>query len=325
MLVPASEHVVGNSVRDAAKHGELLFAALEDAGLVVIERGVVVARHELDAAALVPSDDGRRLLALSPLQGPYTGLRRIVPPEEHARTRRVWVLSPPWTAQPVDLGVVPADGWTTTFDGHVLATFEADDLHVFRVGATHMEHVSRHETFGPIALARIPAGLWLETSSLGASHFEQYSMPHLTRIDSGDLGSCDLAFPPEIIRHYARSPAVLVPVFSVDAAGVPVSVDAGQTLHHPRVGDHRVVTLDDRLIATLPVPSSGLIAANHRALVWVRNGGSMEFLAIDLRSARVTSRFVLDGVATAGARITGPELVVWDDRGGLRVFVDLTD
>ncbi len=325
MLVAASEHVVGTSVRDAAKHGEILFAALEDATLAVLERGRVVARHDLDAAALIPSDNGDTVLALSPLLGPYTGLRRIEPPERHARTRRVWALSPPWTARPIDLGVVPAEGWTKTFDGHFLAAFEADDLHVFRLRAERLEHVSRHETFWPIALERVPAGLWVETSSLGASHYARYSMPDLKLIDHGDLATCRLAFPPETICHRAQSPTVAVPVFSINAAGVVVTMEAGQMRSHPRVGDHRVVTLDNRVIATLPAPSSGLVAANHRALVWVRHGGSMELLAIDLRAARVTSRRVLDGVARVGARIEGTEIVVWDDLGGLRVFNDLVD
>jgi hypothetical protein len=152
MLVAVSAHALGSAVRDAAKHGEVLVAALEDGNLAVFGSGALVARHELDAEALIPSDDGQTVLALSPLQGPYTGMRRIDPPEEHARTRRVWALSPPWTARPVDLGGMPAEGWTATFDGRFLATFEADDLHVFRLEAQRLEHVSRHETFWPIGL-----------------------------------------------------------------------------------------------------------------------------------------------------------------------------
>lgn len=97
-----------------------------------------------------------------------------------------------------------------------------------------------------------------------------------------------------------------MPVFAIDAAGLPVTVVNGEMRSHPRVGHHRIVTLDDRVITTLPEPASGLVAAGHRALAWVRHGASIELLAIDLRSARVTSRHVLSGAAKVGARITAP-------------------
>ena len=60
---------------------------------------------------------------------------------------------------------------------------------------------ARHDTFWPCHLERVPAGVWLELSSLGASHFEVLALPDLRLLESGNLKYCPLQFPPEQIRQ----------------------------------------------------------------------------------------------------------------------------
>ena len=318
------EHSFASAVSDVVLLEDRAVVATGE-GLVVIERGAIA--HRLDAIvdSLVESDDGCSLLGVSaPIDPPaHFPMRRIAPPEESRRTRRIYRTVHPWT-ELRDLGIVPVEGWSQTFDGRYWPTFEGDDVRLYEIAAAGIDLRARHATFWPVRIERMTDGVWLETSSLGASHFERLSVPDLRVIEQGDIPHCTIRFPPETIRHSATAPSFARPIFSVDAAGIPRTIEGDRTEIHPVHGDHRIMTLDDRVVATLPAPTTGLAASGDRALFWLPGEGRIELFLVCLRTARVTARRTLLGAGKAGARIFGRDVAVWTG-ATLQVLRDVGD
>jgi hypothetical protein len=309
MLTRMIEHAFDHPVRDFAAVGDRGIAALGAAGLAVLEGGAEVRRLAVPAEALVPSAWGL-ILAISPAIDPAPSAN------ERQRVGRVYTLRSPW-AEAVDLGTVPVDGWSATFDGRYWATFEGDDVHLFELDAFGLAPRSTWRTFWPYHVEPIPEGLWLETSSLGSTHYEILSIPDLRQLRAGDLPRCPIRFPPETYGHRALAPTLARPLFVVNAAGLPATLEGGVTRIHPITTEHRVVTHDDRVITTLPAPAQGLVAERDRALLWFPCEDGLELLHVCLSTSRIAGRHVLAGAAKAGARIAGQDFWVWDDRGRL--------
>jgi hypothetical protein len=156
------EHILAGSISDVVLLGERVFVALGD-GLVVLEHGEVAQSFDGSVRRLVTSDDEQTLLAVSaPVDAPpHYPRRRFIPAEEKRCTRRIYRISHPWTALE-ELGVVPVDGWSTTFDGRYWPTFSNDDVHLFECTATGIALRTRLETFWPYHIERIPQGIWVE-------------------------------------------------------------------------------------------------------------------------------------------------------------------
>lgn len=317
MLEQPREHTLASTIFDVVLQGDRVFAALED-GLVVLEHGAVVRRFEHPVRSLVTSDDGQTLLAVSPLLNPppHYPWRSLVPAEEKRLTHRIHRLSAPWTTLE-DLGLARVEGWCSTFDGRYWPTFEGDDVHVYECTATGIECRARFETFWPYHMQRTPEGIWLETSSLGASHFQILSVPDLRVIDAGDIRCCKIEFPPESFSHRAMAPSLGSPLLAVAAAEMSDE-------NHPIRNVDRIMTLEGRVVATLPCPTAGLASSDERALFWVKTPRGISFLLIDRETARVTFEFTIDGAPSADARIFGRDIAIWE-RNTLRVLHDAGD
>lgn len=310
MLAREHEHAFDHAVRDFAALGDHGFAALGPAGLAVVEGGAEVRRLAVEVEALVPSSDGLILLVLSPEI--VEGSSR----ESERRMRRVYALRPPWV-EVVHLGTVAAYGWSATFDGRYWATFEGDDVHLFELDARGLVPRSTWSTFWPVGIEPIPEGLWLESSSLGATHYEVLSVPDLRQLRAGNIPLCKVRSPPETIGYCAVAPTLAQPIFTVNAAGHRTVLRDGGWKDLPITTEHRVVTLDDRVITTLPAPAVGLVAEGDRALLWFPCQDGLELVHVCLSTSRVVGRHVFAGAGTVRARIVERDFWVWDDRGRL--------
>lgn len=280
------------------------------ASVVVIERGAVTRSFTCPARHLVSAADARSVLCVSPVIDPpeHHPLRRISPPEERRRTRQVWRLAAPWE-RPQPLGVAEVEGFSPTYDGRLWPTYEGDDVRLLACAGDRIEVAAEHASFWPTAIERTPDGVWLETSSLGMSHFEALALPTLAPRERGDLRLCPLEFPPEQVTHALHSPALAHPIFAVDAAAIPVSCPNRHMVTHPIRGVHRVATLD-RVLTPLPTPAAGLVGAGERALCWTSDARGTQLLTIDLAAAQVTARRPLDE-PQVGARLFGRTALLW--------------
>ncbi|HEU4538414.1 MAG TPA: hypothetical protein VFS00_30045 [Polyangiaceae bacterium] len=322
MLRQTFERSFGEPVVDVVWHGERAFVAL-GAGLVVLERGEVRQRFDVSVESLVPSEDGRSVLGVSPPPprlGYFPRLKAGLP-QVDPRARRVYRLADPWAAC-LDLGAAPMEGWCGAFDGRYWVTYDGDFVDLHECAGAKLEPRARVETSWPHRIVRVPGGVWVETSSLGAQHFVILSVPGLSELERGDLPRCAIEFPPEMVSHSAQAPTLARPIFAVDAAALPVTIEGGRDQHHPIKNVHRVVTSDGRTVATLPARSAGLAASNERALVWCETGAGLEFALVSLRAGRLESRFTLAGAAGGGGKLFGRDVVAWAG-DTVRVFRDV--
>lgn len=321
VLTRLSQITLPGAITDVVLQGERALAALATE-LVVIERGAVLRRLDVAVQALIASDDERSVLTVSrPIDPPaHYPLREISAAPQRPIQRRVHRLAAPWRALE-DLGPIAADGWCATFDGDLWPTLDGDTVYLYERSAAGLTLRARHDTFWPCHLERVPAGVWLELSSLGASHFEVLALPDLRLLESGNLKYCPLQFPPEQIRQAVYAPTLAQPLFSIDAAGMPRSIQDGQVVVHPIRGVDRIVTQEGQIVTTLAAPSLGLCAEGERALCWAPCAEGIEVLLICLRTARVRSRLTLPGGAAVGARLFGPRVALWSGRT-LQILVD---
>ncbi len=295
---------------DAAPVDGRIVAAL-GSSVAVIDRGAATRSFSCAAEGLVVAADARSVLCVSRVIDPpeHYPLRRLAPPEETRRTRQIWRLAAPWERLEA-LGVAEVEGFSPSYDGRLWPVYEGDDVRLLACAGGRLEVVAEHGSFWPTAVEWTPGAVWLETSSLGMSHFETLELPTLAPRARGDLEICALEFPPEQLSHALHSPALARPIFAVDAAAIPVSCPNGQMVTHPIRGVHRVATLE-RVLAPLPARAVGLVAAGARALCWTSDERGTLLLTIDLAAARVTGRLTLAGENRVGARIFGRTALLW--------------
>jgi hypothetical protein len=299
--------------RDLVRRGPYLLAATER-GVEVYRDGTRLQTLAIEADRFAVGDDGATL-AISAVIGPpsHSPMRRVDGPDPRP-IRRVCALAPPFD-QPVDLDRVAADGFAPDFDGNHWAVFEGDWVYLLERRGPRLEEVARHETFWPCRLERCRRGLWLETSSLGASHFEVLSLPTLAVLERGDLAKPKITFPPEQFCETARHPDLARPLFAVDAAGMPRTIERGVSFVHAINTRHRVLTQEGKVVALLDAPAMGLVAEQRRAVLWSKSADGVEVLLVDLALAEVYDRLQRVGASRAGARIQAGIALLWDDLG----------
>lgn len=207
VLTRLSQITLPGAITDVVLQGERALAALATE-LVVIERGAVQRRLDVAVQALIASDDERSVLTVSrPIDPPaHYPLREISAAPQRPIQRRVHRLAAPWRALE-DLGPIAADGWCATFDGDLWPTLDGDTVYLYERSAAGLTLRARHDTFWPCHLERVPAGVWLELSSLGASHFEVLALPDLRLLESGNLRYCrSSSLPSRSARPCTRRP-----------------------------------------------------------------------------------------------------------------------
>lgn len=235
--------------------------------------------------------------------------------------RRIATLEPPWKLC-TDLGEVEVQEWCPTYDGRRWGVFEGDDVRVLLRVVDRLEEEWTYRSFWPTSISRCPQGLWLETSSLGASHYEVLALPDLTVLESGDLKSPSIRFPPELIRNCLRNPSLRQPLFIIDSSGLPTTLEDNRSFHLPILDRSRLITIDGLRIAEFaerPL-ASGLAAEQDFALAWIGQSGGLLFYVVDLSTAQLIHSFQWRGGQRACARWRGQNLLVADDTGRVSLF-----
>jgi len=153
-------------------------------------------------------------------------------------------------------------------------------------------------------------------------HFEVLSVPALELVRYGNLYCSNIKFPPEMIPHTAWTPTLAQPVAAVHAAGCCQTLgENGEIVEHPVRNSDRIIIPNGPVIATISAPSAGLVAAGERAVCWFQTESAMEFVLVCLVTASMKYRVGIKGATKLGARIVGPDILVWE-RETLHVFHD---
>lgn len=302
------------------------FAALGSSlAIFDTEQVQITRRLPVPVYALVANLDGPSVLAISAVLSPSQPAqqRRVTASENSSSWRRVFRLAEP-TAALEDLGDVKADGISATWDGSYWSTYEGDTVYLFRYRQAGLTAEELHETFLPTHVELLSQRLWLEHSSIGAEHFQLLALPDLRSLASGDLEHCDLDFPSEVIPFSAQTPTLSQPIFAVRSLKPSLGTQRGGLVTTAECGSHRIVTLDNRVVAWLANPATGLVAAGDRALAWVESATGLDFLYIGIRSAQVLGQFSIAGATKASARFFGRSLAVWADET-LHLYCELDD
>jgi hypothetical protein len=321
-LISLWQHLAPAPVTDVALVGETAVLALGPAGLQVVQPGITrLLPWRVEHLVGCTSKPG--VLMLGPLLKKPDGypLRQWIPGPVERWKRRVATLEPPWDACS-DLGEVEIQGWCPTWDGDRWALFEGDDVRVMlRTGELFQEEWT-YRSFLPTAIVPHARGLWLETTSIGASHYEILSFPDLQVLASGDLKSPPIQFPPERLLSCLRDPSGPSSLFVVDAFGLPTTVELGRPLHHPQIDRSRLVTLEGIRIVEFPErpKASGIQAGGHLALAWVAQTNGLLLYLIDLATAQLFHTLQWAGAQRACASWERQQLLVADDTGRVALY-----
>ena len=321
-LIRLWKHRSPAAVLDVAITCDAAVLALGSAGVEVVQQGAS-RLIPWEAEHLVTREDGNGVLLVSPVLNSPVGypLRQIIPGPVERWKRRVATLEPPWKLCK-ELGEVEVQDWCPTYDGRRWGVFEGDDVRVLLRVGDRLEEEWAHRSFWPTSISHCSRGLWLETSSLGASHYEILGLPDLTVLESGDLESPPIRFPPELIRNCLRNPRLRQPLFLIDSSGLPTTLEGDRTLHHPILDKSRLITLNGfRIVefAERPV-ASGLAAEQDFALIWVGQSSGLELYIVDLATAQLLQTFQWRGGQRACAHWRGRNLLVGDDTGRVSLF-----
>lgn len=222
--------------------------------------------------------------------------------EEHLRTvHSLRVLSSEYTL----LGQLKFDHWLDEHDDDTWVATVGDTIRIYSWASGHLEVVYEHLSFFPVRLERVPEGLFVEASSLGAHHYELRSYPQLDLLEGGNFPHITgLDFGQEMGWY---SIFALPPGLSICAIG-PAPGRSG--------GNNRLVDLTGTNYCKLAAPPAGLDREGNQALVWSANGDGMEFCRVDLETAAVDRLLLLD-VKSACARLHNGETLIADSRGRL--------
>ena len=222
--------------------------------------------------------------------------------EEHIRTvHSLRVLTGEYRL----LGRLRFDHWLDDHDDDTWVVSTWDTIRAYCWDSGTLKLLREYELFEPVRLERIPEGLFVEITSIGAHHYELRSYPQLDLLDSGDFPRLvGLDFPQEMGWY---SIFALPPKPSLCTIA-PFPGKSG--------GTSRLVELTGTCYCTLASQPAGLDREGDQALVWSANGEGMEFCRVDLKAAEVERWLLLD-VKSACARLHKGQALIADSRGRL--------
>ncbi|MGE4202683.1 MAG: hypothetical protein AB7J86_18675 [Vulcanimicrobiota bacterium] len=171
-------------------------------------------------------------------------------------------------------------------------------MHLLRARSLELERA--HRTFWPVYTELFEEKLYVETSSLGARHFEVLSYPDLARLESGDVPRYPIDFPQEICNHSWPSPRAE----DRRCAVWPWRSTDGSLLA-------RVITSSGDVLAYLPSRAEGLVCASGWTVVWAQCEQGLEFQLI----GEHPRRFLLPEADRACARFCQGKLLIGDSTG----------
>ncbi len=288
-------------IYDVYRHGKLLVALMGTDGLAVCDCDRLVKTFGVNAEHLIPGPDPHQLLVLSEMLEPNCGPRHV-----HRLTL------PSADGPPIleDLGVQEVQDWAFRHDGEFWAVLVHDEVRLLRLGRDHLTLEYRFQSFFTVYPEVVGDELYLETTSIGAAHYQVLSYPELELIREGDLDQVSINFPAECCLHVHHTPYWKESVFTT----WPIPGQGGSHLRP------RLINSSGETLTVLPNRSKGLVSDWPHALVWAPNGTRLEFRLVNVPNKRVCAVFHLDGVDEACARICDYHLAVGDANGRLRVF-----